>query len=228
MGSEVAKSPKDSGIFGFIRDAFVESTPDAAAPAGAPAAVPPPAPGVTNVPTGNGTFIPVRAATEPDAKALAKIESALAAVRPPVYAAFIEQYDALAEDIPDEAVRFKVALKTSKATVEQLVQAFDVLDGALSQAFTEFAKSFEAKKAKALETAQQSLTDTDALLTSKIEQLSVLEGEIVLLRTKRTTDAEQIQNDGRRIEGIRLGFVAAHQQVSERLKTQRARIAPRG
>lgn len=161
----------------------------------------------------------------PDPQVLAKLEAKLAASLPPVYASFLEQYEQLRDVIPDEGMRFKAALKTSKATPDQLATAVDQLLQTMQNQATEFAKSFETNKANIIGQFQSSLKATEDLVDSREQQRKAIDEEIVSLRTKLQTDTERMQNEEHRLDGIRAGFTAAHTQVLDRLNQQKQHIA---
>jgi len=149
-------------------------------------------------------------ATQPDSKALSVLESRLQAAIPPAYASFLEMYQSLAEDIPDESKRVKAALKTSKTTVDQVVVALDQLVGVMEVAHQEFLHSQQEKLA-----AHQALEDS---IKAKDEQLHHLQEEINSLRERSVTEQS-------RIDQVKAGFEAAHAQTVGRLQSQKARIA---
>jgi len=145
----------------------------------------------------------------PDQKSLAMLEGRLNASVPAPYAAFMEMYQSLAEDIPDESKRMKVALKTSKTTVEQISACLDQLVNVMETVHQEFLHSQQEK----LE-AHQAL---DSSIQAKEEQLQHLQAEIQALRERSASEQSKI-------EQVRMGFEAAHSQVVGRLQAQKTRI----
>ena len=121
----------------------------------------------------------------------------------------MEMYQSLAEDIPDESKRMKVALKTSKTTVEQISACLDQLVGVMETVHQEFLHDQQGK----LE-AHQAL---DSSIQAKEEQLQHLQAEIQALR-------ERSASEQAKIEHVRAGFEAAHSQVVGRLQAQKNRI----
>lgn len=160
----------------------------------------------------------------PDPAALAKLQNLLAQSVPPVYGAFMEQYQALAEVIPDEGTRFRAALKTSKASSEQLLAALDQVSATLNHARDDFEQSFERNRQSVVGQAESSLKATDELIASKEGQLKALQDELVALRGKRDYDARQLTSENQRLQLIRGGFEAAHAQVLANLNSQKSRI----
>lgn len=207
---------KKGGALGFLRDLVVADVPDPTSPRDTPV---PEAP--RDYHSGTSPHAPGIA----DPQALAKLEQKLQASVPPGYAAFMEQYEALKEDLPDERTRFKVALKTSHTTAEQIVAALDQFLSVMERASSEFNHSYEETKAKRLGAAQDSIAATDELIKSNEDQIATIQNTIKSLRTKRDTDAQGMQNEAARLEGVRAGFEAAHAQVINRLTTQKNRIA---
>ena len=193
---------KKKGAFSFLTDLVSSEVPDK--PAGPPrnTPIPPPPPG--QVAPSFGAIAP-----QPDAKALAVLEGRLNGAVPAPYAAFMEMYQSLAEDIPDESKRMKVALKTSKTTVEQISACLDQLVGVMETVHQEFLHDQQGK----LE-AHQAL---DSSIQAKEEQLQHLQAEIQALR-------ERSASEQAKIEHVRAGFEAAHSQVVGRLQAQKNRI----
>jgi predicted nucleic acid-binding Zn-ribbon protein len=190
---------KKKGPFSFLTDLISDEVPDK--PAGPPrnTPLPPPPPGHVVQPT----------FAAPDQKALAMLEGRLNTAVPAPYAAFMEMYQSLAEDIPDESKRMKVALKTSKTTAEQISACLDQLVGTMETVHQEFLHSQQEK----LE-AHQAL---DASIQAKEEQLQHLQAEIQALRERSTSEQSKI-------EQVRMGFEAAHSQVVGRLQAQKSKI----
>lgn len=160
----------------------------------------------------------------PDPQATAKLEGMLQAALPPVYTAFMGQYEQLQEVIPDDGMRFKAALKTSKTTPDQLAAAVDQLLQTMQNAAAEFDKGFDANKANKLGQAQASIKATEDLILSKEQQRKAIEEEIISLRNRLGTDSEHMQTEEQRLNGIRAGFMAAHAQILDRLSAQKAHI----
>jgi hypothetical protein len=219
--TEAAKKPS---IFGFLRDAFVEEVPDnKPAPAPAPQATKGSTPAPAAHPqASNGTG--------PDPQALAKLEAKLQAALPPIYSAFMEQYTQLADVIPDEGMRFKAALKTSHASVDQLSAALDQLLAVMDTTFTDFHHSFEENKAKVVNAAEQGIKATEDLIASREAQLKTIQEELVSLHSKVAADTQKRDSEAAHYDSVRQGFEAAHAQVVSRLNAQKTRIAsqPKG
>lgn len=208
---------KKKGVLGFLSNiGLVEETPDAPAPAPRNTPVPaaPAAHPYTPAPS-NGTA---------DPKVLAQLEHRLQANCPAAYTSFMEQYENLKDVIPDESMRFKAALKASHTTTDQLVGALDQLVGAMDAAKGEFTHTFEENKSKKLGESEASLKATDDQIASYENQLKTIQETIASLRTKRDTDAQAMQHEAERIEGIRASFEAAHGQVVGRLTAQKSRV----
>ncbi len=194
--------PKKKSPFSFITDLVSSEVPDHHKPEGPPRNTPlPPAPGM------QAGFVSQMA---PDPKALASLEARLSHDVPTAYAAFMEMFQSLAEDIPDESKRVKIALKTSKTTAVQVAGALDQLVGTMEVAHQEFNHSLEEKVA-----THQALEDS---IKAKRTQLAHLQEEVNAL-------TEQAAIDLGRIEQVKAGFEAAHTQVVSRLQSQKAKIA---
>lgn len=221
----MSNASKSGGFLGFVKNAFVEDVPDAPKAAPIRESGPPPPP-VPQTPLGDWKMQSAAPpAVAPDANALAKLEAKLQATLPPIYVAFMEQYEGLRDVIPDDGMRFKAALKTSKSSVEQLNGALDTLLNTMQSALSEFDKSFEENKNKVVTNAQQSIAATNGLIQTREQQLVAIQEEIDSLRAKRTNEQERLATEERRLEGIRGGFQAAHAQVVGRLNQQKAHIA---
>ena len=168
----------------------------------------------------------VRAATvaaDPEAQRL--LESRLQKVMPPEYRAFMEMYESLKEDITEDRQRFKVALKTSHTTVQQLMTGLDLLVDAMRSAHKGFLDGFEENRAKVATEAQKSLGATDQLIASNEEQLRAIQQTINTLRAKRETDAQAMLAENGRLEEARQGFEAALAEINGHLDAQRRNVS---
>lgn len=165
-----------------------------------------------------------------DPEVLARLETRLQKSCPPPYTAFMEQYENLKEIIPDEAMRFKAALKASHTTADQLVDALGQLVGVMDAARSEFDHTFEENKTKKLGEAQATLAATEEQIASYEKQLQSIQETIATLRTKHAADVQAMQDKAHQIETIRANFEAAHKQVVGRLQAQKSRVEtmPRG
>jgi chromosome segregation ATPase len=213
IAAQEAEVTTKKGIMGFLSNVgLVEEVPDAPVQTQRIAPVPSHAEHFSSAP-GN-----------PDPEVLAKLEKRLQDHCPSAYTSFMEQYETLKEVIPDEATRFKGALKTSHTTTEQLIGAIDQLVGAMDAAKAEFSHTFEDNKSRRLGEAEASLKATDDLIASNEKQLQSLQETIASLRTKRDTDAQSLEHEGQRLDSIRASFDAAHSQVVGRLQAQKNRV----
>lgn len=218
--AEVAKS---GGVLGFLKSAFVEEVPDrpsiVTTPPGTtlPGTTPPAISHVGSVGIG-GT------APSPDQAVLAKLEAKLQAALPPVYAAFMEQYEGLRDVIPDEGMRFRAALKTSKATAEQLAAAIETLLETMETAQADFSKGYTENRSRALTLSQQKLTAYQQEVTKNEEMINALQARNAELVSATSSEQQVYATEVRRLEGIRGGFAAAHAQVVGRLNAQKAHV----
>ncbi len=204
---------KKKSILGFLSELVVETVPDKPAPHGAAPDMEAPAPMRSAAP---------HAMAGADPQVIAKLEAKLQAVAPPVYMTFMEQFTTLADVIPDESTRIKAALKTSKCSVSQVLEALGQLGEAMTHAKDEFEASFQHNKTDHLGQAQQSIAATDDLIKSREAQIKALQEEVVSLHAKRDNSAQQMQVEAERLEGIRESFLAAHTQVTERTVHRKA------
>lgn len=203
---------KGVGLFGRIKGAFVEEVPEARASA--------PPPVAQNYVVGT---TPAPALADPEV--VKKLEAKLKANMPNGYVQFLEQYNGLQEVIPDEGMRFKAALKTSKITVEEVSQALEGLTTVLVTAQTDFQNTFEQNRAKVQTAMEQSIKATEDLIQSREQQLKAIQEEVASLRAKCVNDVAQSKADTARLETIRAGFEAAYAQVVGRLNDQKTRVA---
>jgi chromosome segregation ATPase len=159
-----------------------------------------------------------------DPEVLARLEARLQKNCPEPYLSFMEQYENLKEVIPDEAMRFKAALKASHTTASQLVDALGQLVGVMDAASAEFSHDYEQNRTRQLGEAEASLKATDDLIASNEQQLKALQDTIATLHTKRQTDAQAMADKAQKIETVRASFEAAHRQVVGRLQAQKTRV----
>lgn len=214
---------KKSGFLGLLANvgnAFVEHVPDAPPSVQQPRTAAPP-PGYRPQPGYPVYHAPAQAEADPEV--LEKLEHRLQTNCPPMYTAFMEQYAAL-QMIPDEGMRFHAALAASHSTTDQLVGALDQLMQVMDATRTDFEHTHEAMTAKKLGDAQSALKTTDDQVASYEKQLQSIQETIAALRQKREADAQAIQHETERLEGIHASFEAAHAQVVSKLAAQKSRV----
>ena len=160
-----------------------------------------------------------------DPNVLKKLEDKLQAAAPPIYLTVMEQFSVLADVIPDEGTRMKAALKTSKCSAHQLVEALDQLTVAMQHAQEEFEASFQHNKTAQLAQIQQSIVATDDLIKSREAQIRAMQEELIALHATRDTNALRAQTEEQRLDGIRASFLVALAKVTERLGFQKSRVS---
>ena len=231
MTDKAAKSPSVLQMLksaaSSVSSVFVEEVPAADRPPahGTPgsaahdagATMPAPAPSFSSSPPPGGTA--------PDPESLRKLEARLQKTMPAKYRAFIEQSEMLKEELPDERQRFKVALKTSHTTAEELAADISEMLGAMDAAHKDFLDGFESDKSAVVAEAQKALGATDSLIATNEEQLHSIQQTVATLRAKRETDAQAIQTEIARRDTARRGFEAALAEINGHLETQRRGIA---
>jgi ATP/maltotriose-dependent transcriptional regulator MalT len=213
--TDAAKRPS---VFGFLKSIVAEEVPDK--PTRNTPVPKAPSPGPHEDVHHDSPAGPV----PPDAQALAKLEARLQAACPAPYAAFMEQYELLKEDIADERTRFKVALKTTHTTADDVTGALDQLLSVMQKAKDEFMHSFDETRQKKMGAAQEAIAAGQQLIASSEEQIKTIQEKIASLRTKHETDVRNMLDEGHRLDAIRDGFGAAHAQVVSRLEDQKRRI----
>lgn len=210
----------------MFKSAFVEEVPEGAVAAPKrDSTAPMPVAAMPLAPTPAPQFAPPVAAPAPDAAALAKLEALVQASLPPVYVTFMEQYQALHEIVPDEATCFKGAMKTSKASPEQLAAAVDQLLATMSKARSDFDEGFNANSKRIADQAQEKIAEGEAQIKAREAQIKAMEEEVIALRTSLETERSHQASEAQRLSGILQGFSAAHAQVVGRLTAQKNRIA---
>ncbi len=211
---------KGGGFLGLLANiGLAEEVPDAPAPRNTP---------VPGAPPRNTPLPQVQIQATADPAVLARLETRLQKNCPAPYTAFMEQYENLKEIIPDEAMRFKAALKASHTTTDQLIDAVGQLIGVMDAASTEFSHDYEENRSKQLGAAEASIKATDDLIASNEQQLKAIQDTITALHAKRETDVQQMQAKSIEIETVRARFEAAHRQVTSRLQAQKSRVEGMG
>jgi hypothetical protein len=219
---QMLKSAASSVSSVFVEEVPVADKPSAHGPLASAAhdtgaTMPAPAPTFSSSPPPGGAA--------PDPESLRKLEARLQKTMPAKYRAFIEQSEMLKEELPDKRQRFKVALKTSHTTAEELASDISEMLGAMESAHKDFLDGFEADKASVVAEAQKALSATDSLIASNEEQLHAIQQTVATLRAKRETDAQAIQIEVARRDTARRGFEAALAEINGHLETQRSGIA---
>ncbi len=163
-----------------------------------------------------------------DEKALASLEARLRESLPADYAAFMETYQSLAEDIPDERTRFKVALKTSKMDAGHVTAAIDHLLEVMNDAKLKFDKGHEARSVEKLGHARELVQTIQQQISDKQSQVTSLNAEIQALNDQGVTAAREEREERDHLAQVQAGFEAAHAQVIGRLNDQKNRVTSLG
>lgn len=216
---QMLKSAASSVSSVFVEEVpVVDPTPHGASASSAHdtgATMPAPAPTFSSPPGG----------ATADPESLRKLEARLQKTMPVKYRAFMEQSEMLKEELPDERQRFKVALRTSHTTAEELDVDIAAMLGAMDNAHKDFVDGFESDKAAVVAEAQKALGATDSLIAANEEQLRSIQETVATLRAKREHDAQAIQAEIIRRDAARRGFEAALTEINGHLETQRRGIA---
>jgi hypothetical protein len=169
-------------------------------------------------------------AVAPDPRSTQKLEERIqkAAESLPAYQAFHEQYELLRDTIPDDAMRVKVAFKTSKTTLDAVAGAYDHLLKVLGDALAEFRQNLTEKRTKTIEGAKATAEAAEALIASRESQLKAIADEVASLRAKAATDAAATSDDLAKLQERADGFEAAHAALVARLKVQKSQFVAKG
>jgi len=160
----------------------------------------------------------------PDPEAMRDLEERLHKAMTPEYTAFMEHFNMLAPELPEERARFRVALRTSHTTAEQLIAAMDQMAESMKSAHKKFLDGFEAERSKTLAEYEKNVTTADQTIASYEEQMRALEQTMSTIRAKRDADAEAMRVEAERFDQGRLGFEAAVQEITGHVYTQRRSI----
>lgn len=133
----------------------------------------------------------------------------------PGYAEFAGQLEALAEDIPDEARRYKAALKSAArahgsldkdAVLAAIDDRITILEGAAAQ----FTAEVDADEKKRIGTAEADLAS--------------VEEQIAELSKSRDAMRSELESNRARFASKREKFAGAHAALSERLAAERKKV----
>ena len=228
----MTEATQKKGAWSVLKSLVVEETPEAPPARNTPVPAAPrntPLPPAPRVYQGQySATVPAVVAADPDV--LASLEKRLQKACPPEYAAVMEQYNMLKEDIPDERQRFKVALKTTHTTQPQLMGAVEVLVRTMEGAREEFHTTFNTAKMKKTAEAEASIKATQDLIASSEEQIRAIQDKIVSLSQTLRSNTDNLQSETQRLDQVAASFEAAWAQVYHELQTQKSRIdsMPRG
>lgn len=211
---------------------FVDTVevPEHSGTASAPVAQRPPNGRLTPLPSAptpfhTATTIPAPTpSVAPDPEAMSDLEERLHKAMTPEYTSFMEHFNMLAEDVPDERARFRAALRTSHTTPEQLIAAMDQMTESMKSAHKKFLEGFEAERSKTLAEFDKNVKAADQTIASYEEQMRSLEQTVATVRAKRDADANAMRAEAERFDHGRLGFEAAVQEITGHVYAQRRSI----
>lgn len=212
---------KKGGVFGFLKESLFEEVPDAAKPS-SPQSEPPKA--AVAPPAAAPLATPRSAPAEADPAVLNALEAKLQAACPPAYQTFMDTFESLKDDLPDEAVRFRVALKTSKTTATQITDALDILLRTMDSAEAEFDKLYKANQEKEGQASQAKLTEIATELQQIENAIAGLNARRELLRGEQEAETNRSAAKLSKHEATKQRFIASHRQVVSRLQVQKSRI----
>ncbi len=188
---------KKGSILGSVLDVFSTEVPEKPSP-------------TRNTPVPAAPVAMASAPVAADPKLVSSLEARLNAALPAPYAAFLEMYQSLAEDIPDESKRMKVAMKTSKTSVDDILHALDQLTASMAKAKEDFGHSLEKQ--------QQVYNQLTQEIQSTVEQIAALQKSLDEKRTEASAGLLKI-------EQTQKNFESAHTQVLNKLEVQKASVA---
>lgn len=219
--------PGESGLLGKVASFFVtvhDEPSDKNAPP-LPAHAAPPSPAVApqgQAPWRSNQMVALAPPPAPkaDPAMVARLEARLGEAKPPAYAAFMEQYDALAGEFQphEEARRFRVALKASKTTLDDILGAVDALVSVMENARQEADVEYERKRGEMKSAADQKLATLDEQIKTTAAALQKLQGE-------RDAAAHKLESGDQYLTSTRDAFEAAAGELLSRLHAQKSLVS---
>lgn len=216
---------KSKGIWGAIKGAIVEETPEAA-PAQGQSAPPP-------VPVPQSVAPPPQRVSKPevDQEARKRLEASITKAAPPGYVEIMDTVATLADSIPDEGARFRAALKLAAKrghSLDDLLGDMDkcigVLEGKKRQFEEETSHQMEAK----VVARQKAISGLDEQIRAKQDQMTALQREVSELSEQRGTEAAAITSETANITAVRESFSAAYEVVYAQLQERRQKVSTYG
>jgi chromosome segregation ATPase len=211
MSDDKQRSGRILGLFGGVPSPRGDESPVPAEGAGAPAAQ-------------------ARPNDIPQRSAVAKtVSDAVARVRKDVKAhtvvlsQFMGIVESLAEDVPDESARYKVAAKVAKKTLDieinDVLAEFDTVRDALQNAEKQLEAKLDRRAEDEVAGKRTELADLEAELQAQRDRVAALEKQASDLRTAITA------SEGKRDAEI-ADFAAARDAVLAEVDAQESRLKP--
>ena len=199
---------KKGGFGAALKGLFVEEVPDER-----------PAPAPAHASQGSLPVDPTPTRIQPpaDPEVLATLEARLQKECPHAYGSFMEQYENMKEFIPDEATRFKAALKASHTAPADLLSAIGDLTKVMDTAHGEFLHTVDEQRKARVGTAQAALNALD-------QEIKACTDKLQSLKVKYEADAKAVQADSAKIDAVAASFESAYTQVCGRLAAQNTRF----
>jgi hypothetical protein len=129
------------------------------------------------------------------------------------YLGFMESVASLSSIIPDESMRFKAVLQTSKTTTDAVAKSIDYYVGILEKEKKDFNESVKTEKEAKISINKNRITEID-------EQLSVLER----LQSEKTELLKKIAADETKLDTIKKDYSSAFDAVVARLMSDKTKM----
>lgn len=162
-----------------------------------------------------------------DQAARQRLQSVVAAGAPPGYNEITDLVVTLADSIPDEATRFRAAIKiTTKHgyPLDALLGAVDHCIGVLEAQGRAFEEETGRQTAAKVGSRQARISNLSETIRTKQDQISALQQEMVQLERERQTESDAISAETAKINMVSQGFTMAFHDVKTELDTLRSKI----
>jgi hypothetical protein len=219
--SQSDPSTKKSGLWGFVKGAFVEEVPE-----GQQASQPPPRGQSSPPPVAHAAPVAHPPPTF-DQASREKLEAAVVESAPQGYLDFEDFLSTLADSIPDEDSRWRAALKlVSKRghSPEALLGDFDKCIGILQEKYRQFDAETQEHIKKKVSGRKEKVGSIDSAILLKQEEIAKIQSQIAGLAEERKAEVEAMDASHAKILAVKAGFDSAFRSVHDRIAFRRSKL----
>lgn len=175
------------------------------------------------------TPIPKSTISEPDPNLASTLFGSLSHLQ--AYAQLSGNIETLAEDVPDEASRYKLAIKLTVkggVTLDRLLSDYDAGFAILAEKEQEFQKEAAAKKAKRVDARRQASVISQGEIETRRAQIREIEAQISELEKRVQSESTAADEEERKLEDVRARFSVTLSHVRQVLEAQKTKVTALG
>lgn len=223
-------APAKAGL-AWLKGVFVEDVPDESPAAAQPVPTSAPAPAVPIA----GSVVPPAPA---DAEKIRKLDASASKIfidalekdDAPLFEELSGTLESLKEAIPDEAARYKAALKllSKRASVQQILTDYDKSVGTLEETYRNFERDNRQQMDARVGSKRQAVEALGQELQQLNQQLEALRTKIADVASRQSAEQAGISTEETKVALVGQRFELGYNAFRNEILSQRAKIAQYG